>query len=142
MRTFDTGATRSDDAVRDDPEGYMSPIVIERFCQFMTKHREQEDGSVREGDNWQKGMPLAAYMKGLWRHMLHAWTRHRGHKVKDKLAAADIEEDLCAILFNAHGYLFEMLKKQEREARDLEWIHMMMSAKQVLLNRSSVMKQE
>lgn len=113
VRKFETGATRSADVTRDDPEGYLSPIVLERFAQYMTKHRRQPDGSLRESDNWQKGMPLTTYIKGMWRHMLHAWTRHRGYKVNDPLAAADIEEDLCAIMFNAQGYLFELLKKKQ-----------------------------
>jgi hypothetical protein len=112
MRGFETGATRSSDAGRDDPEGYLSPLVIDRFNQYMTKHRKQADGQLRDSDNWQRGMPLATYMKGMWRHFLHLWTRHRGHPVRDPLAAADIEEDLCAMLFNVQGYLHETLKKR------------------------------
>jgi hypothetical protein len=81
----------------------------------MTKHRVQPDGSIRDSDNWQKGMPKETYVKGLWRHFLHAWTRHRGFPVRDKLAAPTIEEDLCAIIFNAHGLLHELVK--ERLAR-------------------------
>lgn len=110
VRTFDTGATRSDDTLRDDPEGYLSPIVIDRFNQYMTKHRLQPDGHVRASDNWQKGMPLDTFAKGLWRHFLHFWTRHRGFPVRDPKAAEDIEEDLCAMFFNVQGYLHEKLK--------------------------------
>jgi hypothetical protein len=114
IRSFDTGATRSADAGRYDPEGFMSPIVIERFCEYMNKHRAQPDGSIRGSDNWQKGIPLAIYMKGMWRHVLHLWTRHRGHKVMDPLATTDMEEDLCAIIFNANGMLFELLKDKRK----------------------------
>lgn len=110
MRQFDTGATRSSDALRDDPEGYLSPLVIDRFSEYMSKHRVQADGQIREPDNWQKGMPLATYMKGMTRHHLHLWTRHRGFPVRDPGAAANIEEDLCAILFNVQGYLHELVK--------------------------------
>lgn len=113
VRSFETGATRSSDKDRDDPEGYLSPLVIDRFCQYMSKHRVQPDGSIRDSDNWQKGLPLATYMKGLWRHFLHLWTRHRGWTVRDQKAAADIEEDLCSIIFNAQGYLHELLKQKE-----------------------------
>lgn len=109
-RKFATGATRSSDSGRDDPEGYLSPLVIDRFNEYMTKHRVQADGRVRDSDNWQKGMPLATYMKGLWRHVLHLWTRHRGFPVRDPGAAANLEEDLCAIIFNAQGYLHETVK--------------------------------
>lgn len=122
LRRFDTGATRSPDAARDDPEGYLSPLVIQRFSEYMTKHRIQSDGKVRASDNWQKGMPITSYMKGLWRHFLHAWLRHRGYMVNDPLAGVDIEEDLCAIIFNAQGYLHEMLvgKRFHAQARAAE----------------------
>lgn len=110
VRTFASGATRSQDATRDDPEGYLSPLALDRFCEYMTKHRLQPDGSVRASDNWQKGIPAATYMKGLVRHVLHAWARYRGYSVRDPLAAANLEEDLCAILFNAQGHLHELVK--------------------------------
>lgn len=113
-RVFESGATRSSEADRYDPEGFLSPIVIERYCQYMYKHRQQPDGAVRPSDNWQKGIPIAAYMKGLWRHLLHLWTRHRGYMVQDPKASSNIEEDLCAIIFNAQGYLFEILKAKRK----------------------------
>jgi hypothetical protein len=115
LRQFETGATRTNDADRDDPEAFMSPLVEDRFCEYMTKHRIQADGSVREPDNWQKGMTLQSYMKGLKRHVLHVWTRHRGWKVRDPKAAENIQEDLCAIIFNAQGYLHELLRKEQEE---------------------------
>ena len=110
VRLFETGATRSADAGRYDPEGFVSPIALERYCEYMHKHRFQADGSVRDSDNWQKGMPLASYAKGLWRHFLHFWQRHRGWTVTDPGAATDVEEDLCAMWFNIQGYLHELVK--------------------------------
>ncbi len=110
IRTFETGATRSGDSGRYDPEGFLSPLALERFCEYMNKHRRQADGTLRDSDNWQKGMPLISYMKGMWRHLLHLWQRHRGWTVTDPGAAANIEEDLCAIIFNAQGYLHELVK--------------------------------
>ena len=114
IRAFGTGATRSADAGRYDPEGFMSPIVIERFCEYMQKHRVQADGKVRDSDNWQKGIPKQTYVKGMWRHALHLWTRFRGYEVQDAGAAADMEEDCCAILFNVQGLLFELIKDKRR----------------------------
>ncbi len=112
VRKFDTGATRSSDAGRYDPEGFLSPLALERFCEYMNKHRFQADGTIRDSDNWQKGMPLVTYMKGMWRHFLHLWQRHRGWIVSDPGAAANIEEDLCAILFNVQGYLHTLVKER------------------------------
>jgi hypothetical protein len=117
VRSFETGATRSPDAARYDPEGFLSPLVIERYCEYMNKHRLQSDGKLRDSDNWQKGMPLETYAKGEWRHHLHFWTRHRGFKVTDAGATASIEEDLCAIMFNVMGYLHETLKAKNDPTR-------------------------
>lgn len=110
MRDFGTGATRAPVEGRIDGEAYLSPLVLERFSEYMLKHQVTVTGERRQGDNWQKGIPKDVYMKGLWRHFLHLWQRHRGWKPKDHLAAADIEEDLCALLFGIQGYLHELLK--------------------------------
>ena len=120
IRAFDTGATRSSDAGRPDYEGYLSPLVIERFGEYMTKHRKQADGTLRESDNWQKGMPLATYVKALWRHMHHFWMRHRGWVVVDPKAAETIQDDLCAMLFNTQGYLHALLAEQQ-SAKAVTW---------------------
>lgn len=113
VRKFDTGATRSPDTNRPDFDGFLSPLVVARFADYMNKHRKQSDGQPRDSDNWQKGMPLASYMKGGWRHFMHWWTRHRGWKVEDPHASMDIEEDICALIFNAQGYLHEILKAKQ-----------------------------
>lgn len=104
MRVFDSGATRDSDDNKHDYEGFLSPLVIERFGEYMTKHRKQADGRLRDSDNWQKGIPKDAYAKSLWRHFLSFWKAHRGYKDED------IEESLCAMLFNIQGYLHEKLK--------------------------------
>lgn len=111
VREFDTGATRDTDEHKHDPEGFLSPLVIRRFNEYMHEHRVQTDGSVRSSDNWQKGMPLEAYMKSMWRHFLDVWLAHRGHVVEDVDGnEVETEEALCALLFNVQGYLHEVLK--------------------------------
>jgi len=107
MRAFETGATRNSDSGKHDYEGFLSPIVLERYGEYMTKHRVQADGQVRASDNWQKGIPLDAYMKSAFRHFFDWWRQHRGLKGDDTL-----EESICAELFNASGYLHEVLKKR------------------------------
>ena len=108
MRTFESGATRDTDTTKHDPEGFNSPLVEKRFCQYMTTHRVQVDGSVRASDNWQKGIPRDAYMKSLLRHVHDLWRHHDGYA--DEAVDQDIESVLCAIRFNVNGYLFEVLK--------------------------------
>ena len=112
MREFKTGATRDDDTAKPDYEGFLSPLVIRRYGEYMTKHRVQADGKLRDSDNWQKGIPLTAYMKSLWRHVVDLWTMHRASSSNESVAEFEhlAEEALCAIIFNASGYLHEMEK--------------------------------
>lgn len=107
IRQFNTGATRDTDEGKYDYEGFLSPLVIERFGQYMNKHRKQSDGSLRDSDNWQKGIPFDAYMKSAWRHFIDWWKEHRRFGSRE-----GIEDALCALLFNVQGYLHEYLKKK------------------------------
>lgn len=109
MTQFETGATRSNDAGKIDPEGFLSPLVIKRFSDYLNKHRIQADGKPRESDNWQKGMPRPRYIKSAWRHFLNWWSLHRGWP---PTSDEDIEEAICAVIFNAQGYLHEHLKEK------------------------------
>jgi hypothetical protein len=107
VREFDTGATRDIDTDKLDYEGFLSPAVLQEFARYMHQHRIQADGTLRDSDNWQKGIPLDAYMKSLLRHMMEAWAIHR------KAGPGDMREVLCAVLFNVQGYLHELLKEYE-----------------------------
>jgi len=106
VRAFETGATRSSEVGKHDFEGFLSPLTLERFAEYMSKHRIQADGTLRPSDNWQKGIPLDSYMKSMWRHFFEVWMSHRWTK-----DAVGQEEALCALLFNVMGYLHEMRKK-------------------------------
>lgn len=106
MRTFETGATRDQDSSKLDFEGFLSPAVLVAFAEYMHKHRIQPDGRLRDSDNWQKGMPKTAYMKSGWRHFVDWWLLHRGLPARENIVDA-----LCALMFNAMGYLHEVLKE-------------------------------
>jgi hypothetical protein len=107
-RKFATGATRDADTNKPDFDGFLSPLVLASFGRYMHKHRQQSDGSLRASDNWQKGIPLEQYVKSLWRHFVDMWSAHRGYP-----HAETLEDSLCAILFNAMGYLHEYLRNKE-----------------------------
>ena len=100
VRQFDTGATRDLDVNKFDYEGFISPLVLERYGAYMHKHRKQSDGKLRDSDNWQKGIPLAVYIKSGFRHFFDWWKEHRGIRT-----AEGIEDAMCALLFNVMGYL-------------------------------------
>ena len=108
IRSFKSGATRDTDEGKHDFEGFNSPLVNNRFAEYMTENREQSDGSLRDGDNWQKGIPKDAYIKSLVRHVHDVRLAHRGYKSRDEL-----EKSLCAVIFNGNGYLFELLKERK-----------------------------
>ena len=117
MRTFETGATRNADDNKLDYEGFLSPIALERYAQYLHKHRFQADGKVRESDNWQKGIPFTVYMKSLWRHFMDTWKLHRLSLAAPLTPTGQdqLEDDLCAVMFNAQGYLHELLKAKQRD---------------------------
>lgn len=113
MRTFETGATRDTDETKHDPEGFLSPLVIQRFNEYMAVHRVQADGAPRDSDNWTKGIPPDAYVKSLLRHVLDIWLHHR--KFSDKTTGS-LEDALCATMFNAMGLLYEVLQDTRKKA--------------------------
>lgn len=108
-RVFATGATRDTETGKLDYEGFLSPLVLKRFAEFMHSKRHMPDGSYRDSDNWQKGIPKAVYHKSLQRHAMDAWLHSRGYP---DLAADPLETTLCAVMFNAMGLLFEILKEK------------------------------
>lgn len=115
MRQFSTGATRDSDDTKLDFEGFLCPLVIRRYAEYLNKHRKQADGKMRDSDNWQKGIPKTVYMKSMWRHFVDAWSCHRGtggqHTTDTPPEEEFHEEALCAVIFNASGYLHELLKR-------------------------------
>ena len=114
QRGFSTGATRSTDAGKIDFEGHISPDVLLVFGEYMHRHRIQRDGNVRDSDNWQKGIPVAAYVKSLIRHTIEFWRMWRGATVinPDNQQPFTLDEVLSAILFNVMGIIFEMQRSE------------------------------
>lgn len=103
-RTFSTGATRDTNEGKLDFRGFLSPSVIKRYAEYMHKNRIQSDGELRAGDNWKKGIPKDTYMESMWRHFFSVWDGFEN--------GADIDEELCALLFNVCGMLHERLKDE------------------------------
>jgi len=106
MRYFESGATRNVDEDKYDYEGFLSPLVLERFGQYMHKHRKDNDGTLRKSDNWQLGIPKDEYIKSGFRHFVDWWLEHRGNKSREGL-----EDALMGVLFNVMGYAHEILKE-------------------------------
>ncbi len=108
MRNFKSGATRNSDQDKYDYEGFICPLVMERFGEYMHKHRKQADGKLRDSDNWQNlfgDKHEDVCMKSAFRHFHSWWKAHRGYKTEES-----IEESICALIFNAQAYLHKKLK--------------------------------
>lgn len=119
MREFGTGATRNVDTAKPDYEGFLSPVVLEAFGEYMHEHRFQADGKVRDSDNWQKGIPMPVYIKSLWRHFMHLWMLHRGVPARDETGnQVTMKATLSAIMFNVMGYFHEWLKETSKPPVD------------------------
>lgn len=116
VRTFESGATRSTEEGKLDFEGFLSPLVIERYAEYMHSHRKQPNGCMRDSDNWQKGIPIIAYVKSLWRHFFSVWKWHRSE------FKSNVEDDLCAVIFNSSGILHTLLMEKTSHERRSIWI--------------------
>lgn len=118
MRKFSTGATRDNDEQKINIIGSFSPLVICRFAQFMRNHNIKGGELKRDEANWKKGMPKQSYFESKARHFLDTWKTHEGYEI------GDIEEMLCADLFNTQGHLHELLvtklKHKKAEKRKIK----------------------
>ena len=110
IRTFDTGATRDTDQNKLDYTRALSPIVLERYVKYLNKHRKQPDGSTRDFDNWKKGLPFRESFSSLGRHHIDVWKMIEGFPAEDNHGPCNIDDTLCAIIFNATTMLYERLK--------------------------------
>jgi len=107
LRTFATGATRDTSQQKLDPFGFLSPVAMHRFSEYMNRHRTQSDGNLRDSDNWKKGMPKEEYVRSLIRHVMDFWLVTSGEAPLYDTKVSDPDEIACAILFNIQGYLHE-----------------------------------
>ncbi len=101
MRKFDTGATRNIDTNKNDYKGFVSWRAMRKFGDYMTKNRVQADGSIRDSDNWKKGIPLESYESSLARHVQEFFEalENKDRERMDLVAPA--------IMFNIQGWMHE-----------------------------------
>lgn len=113
LRLFPSGATRDTAQGKPDYAGYLSPLVVQRFGQYMLQHQTQSDGTQRASDNWKRGIPRKEYFSSLLRHFLDVWLLHEEYPAATK----NLEDALCALFFNVQGYLHEtLLNREEKDA--------------------------
>lgn len=113
IRKWKTGATRDTELGKPDYEGFMSPIVLQRFGDYMNHHRVQANGALRDSDNWQKHFGehhLDVCIKSLWRHFMDLWLEHRGFSSRE-----GIENAMMGIMFNVMAYADKYLKDKLKQ---------------------------
>lgn len=109
MREFETGAKRSENTGKPDYSGFISPLALKRFGQYMLKHQLCEDGTLRSSSNWKKGMPLESYKESGIRHMIDFWDAYEAGNMEEA------EELACAMFFNIQGFLHERQKAKRQD---------------------------
>lgn len=112
MRKFKSGGYRDGDEEKYQYARFFSPEVLRRRAEYMHKHRYMAEGSLRDPDNWKKGLGIQSYMDGLVRHLVDVWLLHEtGKSVRPESGEeVDLEDALVAIIFNAEGWLYELVK--------------------------------
>lgn len=113
-RQFKTGANRNSSNGKLDFARFLDPKVIESYAKYLLKHSHLEDGTLRDPDNWKKGMPTQTYMDGLWRHMMDVWMIHEyGESIRPENGEnVGVDEALNGVIFNAMGFMFNVINKK------------------------------
>lgn len=150
MRTFETGATRDSDDSKPDYEGFLSPLFLEGYGQYMHEHRKQADGTLRASDNWQKGIPIKTYQSSLLRHVFTSWALWRGwpvapERVGDTYRTPTLLDALYAVAFNVMGMIHELRRRelhapQTQPASDKERIDVDAAVQQMMKARAGVLQ--
>lgn len=114
IRTFETGATRDTTTNKLNYVKALSPIVMQRYVEYLGEHRTQSDGTQRDWDNWKQGIPQQVYLEGEDRHHRAVWKLIQGFPAFDNYGPVTLEDSLCGVLFNAMGMLHEILKEKQK----------------------------
>lgn len=135
MRLFKSGATRSNSDGKISYYGFRHPLVELSFGNYMLKHQVQEDGKIREPNNWWKGWDKKTSLESLVRHVedLQAIysglvvvkeivkNKERTHYLQpnelplitdNKVSVISEEDCYNAIRFNCGSGLLEYLRKK------------------------------
>lgn len=112
IRTFEGGATRDTTVGKLNYVKALSPIVMQRYVEYLGEHRIQSDGTQRDWDNWKQGIPQQIYLEGEDRHHRAVWKLIQGFPASDNYGPVTLEDSLCGVMFNVMGMLHEILKEK------------------------------
>lgn len=113
-RYFQGGAYRDTSEEKFEYDGFLHPLVVEKFAEYMHKHRLQSDGKLRDSDNWWTLFGenhKDVCMQSGFRHFMDWWKEHRGFESRD-----GIDEALGGLIFNIQAYwLKTILERMENK---------------------------
>jgi len=112
IRQFDSGATRDTNVNKPSYVKALSPITLQYYVDYLSRHRLQSDGNLRDWDNWKNGIPQDVYLDGLGRHFWAVWLLCHNFPASDNHGPVTLKDSLCGVIFNAQGMLHELLKNQ------------------------------
>lgn len=120
IRVFKSGASRNSSLNKYDYEGFNHPLVDHSFAKYMHHHRKLEDGSYRDSDNWQKGIPVKELMRSFRSHVQDVMLINRGIKVFEDKKEVTLEEALNGVKFNLNAMVLDLLKNTKQVNRNEE----------------------
>lgn len=103
MREAPTGANRNSDTGKFGMEGFVHPLVQIMWGAYMQHHRHLEDGTLRDPDNWQKGLGRQWLMESGERHFWDWKLEHDGCKSREGLLMG-----LLGLKFNVDAYILDV----------------------------------
>jgi len=93
-RVFESGASRNSEEGKLQKDRFLNPRVIHEYSKFMHNNRKTDSGLVREGDNWQAGIPIPALLGSMTRHTEDVKLHLGGY-------SADADEEYLDSIFGA-----------------------------------------
>lgn len=118
MLGFASGATRNRKENELQYEGFVSPLALQMFAEYMHEHRHTADGSVRDSDNWQKGIPDESYRDSLLRHVMDLWLIYRGWDEQAR-EDGDLRKALAGAYFNVQGLMHNLALRDLEKKREV-----------------------
>jgi hypothetical protein len=110
MRKFKTGSTRDTADDKLDLHKYTHPLVELEYGKYMKRHSKMRDGSLRDGDNWQKGFPNDVLLGSAKRHLLDWELLEQGYEVTERGEPVRLLDTLNALKFNVNARIHSLVK--------------------------------
>lgn len=80
-RVFSSGANRNSSLGKFTYKDFINPLNEYSYGKYMDGKRVLADGTIRDGDNWQKGIPKDSLLDSLTRHIKELELLHLGFVV-------------------------------------------------------------